>query len=211
MSQETFEKRTRNPRRDQCRLFGVGTNDADYLVSYISEGTRLTCPIYATWRNMLARCYSKACHKANPTYSGCSVCVPWLTFSAFSSWMVCQTWRGMQLDKDLKVRGNKVYSPDLCLFLPKSLNCLITNRSLDRGDYPLGVTLHKQSGTYRAQCSVGGGGQVTLGNHKTPEEASLTYREFKSQHMFEIAQKYPVEGEIHKALVRYAKGVKDGI
>jgi hypothetical protein len=102
---------------------GVGINDADYYTSRKKNKKNIwRCPFYARWSLMLNRCYSSKFHKNHPTYIGCSVCPEWHKFSNFRLWMIEQKWEGMELDKDLLVRGNKVYSPDTCCFLPKTVN-----------------------------------------------------------------------------------------
>ncbi len=47
-------------------IYGVGTNDANYLV--VNKGVR--CPYYKKWSSMLERCFSKSLHKKHPTYIG---------------------------------------------------------------------------------------------------------------------------------------------
>lgn len=88
-------------------IYGVGTNDANYLV--VNKGVR--CPYYKKWSSMLERCFSKSLHKKHPTYIGCTVCNEWLLFSNFRSWMMKQEWVGMELDKDIISIGNKKYCP----------------------------------------------------------------------------------------------------
>ena len=46
---------------------------------------------------------------------------------------------GWELDKDILVKGNKIYSPDTCCFVPKEVNTVFTKRQSKRGDYPIGV------------------------------------------------------------------------
>lgn len=71
---------------------------------------------YKTWINMLNRCYDPMYQARCPTYVGCSVCAEWHNFQNFAEWMSTQDHEGKQLDKDIKVEGNKVYSPDTCTF-----------------------------------------------------------------------------------------------
>lgn len=33
---------------------------------------------------------------------------------------------GFELDKDLKVLGNKIYGPKFCTWVPKAINCMLT-------------------------------------------------------------------------------------
>ena len=86
---------------------------------------------YILWHNMLERCYSDKLHEKNPTYKDCSVCDRWLVFANFLEDLPSiegyELWKnnpntGVSLDKDIKVKGNKVYSLDTCKFVNKSDN-----------------------------------------------------------------------------------------
>lgn len=80
-------------------------------------------PHYKAWKNMLARCYDDNTQSKNPTYIGCSVCNEWLSFQVFSDWYLRNKPSGnYHLDKDTKVIGNKLYSPETCLFITASEN-----------------------------------------------------------------------------------------
>ena len=139
-------------------VFGVGINDAEYHTQkHIQVNGRNVlvwrCPFYETWYQMLRRCYSKILHQKRPSYRDCQTCDEWLLFSNFKKWMETQDWRGKHLDKDLLVEGNKVYSPETSLFVDAIVNTFIIDRSLDRGDYMLGVHLDKRSGKFAARCN----------------------------------------------------------
>ena len=77
---------------------------------------------------MLQRCYSESHLVRQPTYKGCSVCEEWLTFSNFKSWMEQQDWEGKQLDKDLLVYKNKIYSPETCVFVSSVINSFFVEK-----------------------------------------------------------------------------------
>jgi hypothetical protein len=65
--------------------------------------------------------------------------------------METQDWEGKQLDKDLKVLGNMVYSPDTCLFISPDLNRFLNENHNSRGEFPIGVYL-KSEGRYGCIC-----------------------------------------------------------
>ena len=139
------------------KVYGVGINDADYQISWkvVVDGKvkRAMCHFYQTWCSMLCRVHSKHYHKRHPTYIGSSVCKDWIYFSNFKAWMETQDWEGKQLDKDLLVPGNKVYSPETCVFIDRSLNLFMTECDASRGKHPLGVSWDKLSNKYKAECS----------------------------------------------------------
>jgi len=72
---------------------------------------------YSVWHHMLTRCYCSKSHKAWPTYKGCTVSSEWLNFQVFAEWFDINYISGYVLDKDILVKGNKVYGPGLCSFI----------------------------------------------------------------------------------------------
>ena len=174
---------------------GVGNNDAQYIVRRVVDGKQVSCPYYVRWFSMLARCYDTKQFARQPTYIGCTVCDEWLTFSNFKNWMVRQGWEGKELDKDVLVQGNKVYSPATCIFVPPSINKLLASKKGNRGAYPQGVSLNKLSGKFVAQCCVDGKVKA-LGYYKTIEAAQTAYRDFKYKVIRKLAleQQEPLRG-----------------
>lgn len=76
---------------------------------------------YNLLNNMKTRCYNPNYHKVRPDYKECSVCDEWLdNHIAFYEWVDHNYYKikgeqSVQLDKDILVPGNKVYSPDTCI------------------------------------------------------------------------------------------------
>lgn len=198
---------------------GVGVNDADYKVT---EGHRVNgkvvqtwvCPYYKRWFGMINRCYSTKSLKHRPTYVGCSVCDEWLTFSNFKKWMEQQEWEGRSLDKDFLAEGNKVYSPDTCLFVPLELNNFTVTSATNRGKFPLGVTYRvKGSRTiehvrpYLSKIKNRTGSSLSLGGYATPEEAHQRYLTEKLKQCENYLKEFKDEPLITKGLTR----IKDKI
>lgn len=144
-------------RKRTTLVYGVGINDSTHnlITTEYVNGKRKTvwlCPFGQCWKKMLERCYSRKFISRNPTYDGCSVCEEWKLFSSFSAWMQSQDWQGKQLDKDILNPGNKIYSPENCIFVSAKLNSFFTDRSADRGDWPIGVCLNKRRGKFQGSC-----------------------------------------------------------
>lgn len=72
---------------------------------------------YRAWSCMFTRCYSKKYQQRQPTYIGCTVHSDWHSFQVFAEWFKLNYVKGFELDKDIKVKGNRVYSAETCMFV----------------------------------------------------------------------------------------------
>jgi len=156
-----------------------------YNVGYVgvgeyarSENQRDT-KVYATWRDMLRRCYCDKSLSKRETYRGCSVVDHWHNFQNFAHWYYQQPnagKHGFQLDKDLRILNNKIYGPETCSFVPSHINSLLTDRAAERSEYGQGV--HKHYKGYKVHISLGEN-KKTLGTYETPERARAVYKKAK--------------------------------
>ena len=99
-------------------LYGIACSDAK------SDGTNMFKVAHVTWSNMLRRCYDESLRHRHPTYKDCTVCDEWLRFSSFYEWFKVNYKKGLHLDKDIKLKGNKVYSPIACAFVSQRDNTI---------------------------------------------------------------------------------------
>lgn len=175
-------------------VYNIGINDAKYKLK--------GCHFYETWKGMLRRCYSENYQKMKPTYIGCSVCEDWLTFSKFKAWMEIQDWEGKQLDKDILFPGNKVYSPETCVFVDSITNSFITESNSSRGEYPIGVSYDKKCGKIFAQCRVDSKRKF-LGYFETSEEAHNAWKTAKRKMAIKISILQTDKRVAEALLVRY--------
>lgn len=116
-----------------------------------------------------------------PTYVGCTVGECFKDFQNFAEW--CQWQVGYdqldyQLDKDLLVTGNKVYTNSNCVFVPQELNKFLNTRKAARGMYKLGVSFHKRDLVFTAQVRVDGQ-LVHLGYFSDEDKAHVAYKQAK--------------------------------
>jgi hypothetical protein len=191
-------------------LHGVGINDADYAVTRIINGKPVPCKIYATWKNMLWRCYSLRSQKTNPSYVGCTVTPEWHTFSNFRNWCLSQgDIINKQLDKDILYPHNKLYSPETCVFVTNNLNSLLTKANAIRGKYPIGVSLHKRKNKYIAHISIQSKNKY-LGLYTTPEEAHQAYINAKIQHIQDYYLSKETDQRIIEGLNRWIEVMRNG-
>lgn len=149
-------------------VYGFGINDVP--IRWIGNSKP---QFYQTWCGMLARCYSPQYLDLYPTYRDCHVDPRWLNLSCFKAWMDNQKYEGMVLDKDLLVPGNRIYSPETCLFIPAWVNSLLANLSSKRRTLPMGVGLcgKRFKASYKSFGKV-----VFIGAFDNPEEAHVAYR-----------------------------------
>lgn len=184
-------------RKKNTLVQGVGVNDYDGLIWVNGKNV----DSYQCWNHMLTRCYSAKSQINHPTYIGCSVSEEWLHFSNFKKFYDANYREGFHLDKDILVEGNKIYSPETCVFLPPYLNNLLIDSGNARGDLPLGITANKtktKNGTtvtYLAKCNNGYGKQLNR-TFKTVEEAQVWYSSTKTRIVREQVQRALLEGAI---------------
>lgn len=174
---------------------------------------------YALWRSMLERAYSARMQALNPTYKGVEVCEEWLNFQNFAKWCYDQKFfnakdkngRCYDIDKDLLVRGNKIYSPDTCCFIPREVNTFLVKRQNDRGSFPIGVAFCKERGNFIAFCGVGSMSRKHLGRFETPEEAFQAYKQAKEDYAKVLIAKWDgaVDEVVIKALHEYSVSMGD--
>ena len=177
------------------RVRGVGINDAtspisEYIFWY--EGSKrkqkctYKCPAYVCWENMLARCYDLKVQEKHPTYKGCTVCPEWHLFSNFRNWYFTNYVSEWELDKDLLIDGNKIYSPETCRFVPKDLNVFLTNVSDAKG------YTRRGSGRFQVFCSDPIQKKVrSYGTVSSEEDASELYKVVKFQNLRHLLDLYP--------------------
>ena len=172
--------------------------------------TKTTERSYVTWQSMIVRCYSPKARGKYRTYEGVAICEDWHKFSIFKAWFDEHYVEGWQLDKDILVKGNKVYGPDTCCFVPQELNSVILKSNRSRGEYPIGVSLHKKLNKFRADLSTNRG-KVYLGLFDSEKEAFHVYKKFKEDYIKKLASKYKdeLDSRVYEALVNYQVEITD--
>lgn len=176
---------------------GVGINDL---------GCSSKSILYKKWNRMLTRCYSSKYHEQFPTYTDCEVCEDWKTLSKFKEWFDANYVEGYELDKDILVKGNKIYSPETCCFLPREINGFLTKSDKARGELPIGVCFYKPNGKYKSSIAIKG--QIKhLGYFNSSNEAFKVYKHEKELHIRELALDYfsknLIPNKVYEALLLY--------
>lgn len=121
--------------------------------------------------------------------TGSLVCDDWKSFDNFTRWYAAAVKQPKwQLDKDLLNKGNKIYSPEFCVFLPQEINKAIAGQNKTKsGELPTGVSKHNNR--YRAKCKDSNGGEWWE-SFTSIQEASLAYKTKKKQILVNLAEKY---------------------
>ena len=173
---------------------------------------------YDLWYSMLKRCYSYSSKKKHPTYEGCKVSDNFLHYEYFYEWCHKQIGFGVdgngnpfQLDKDLLIKGNKVYSENTCVFIPQEINKVLIKCTASRGEHLIGVHWCKKGSAFKAQISKNNGKQEHLGYFKTELEAFNAYKTAKEMFVKEQAEKWKgkIDNRAYDALMGYKVEITD--
>ncbi len=165
-------------------------------------------PEYYTWKNMFKRCYSTTYQLTKPSYKGCIVCKDWWDSQTFIEWYSKNKIEGFQLDKDILIKGNKIYSPETCCFVPREINMLFAKSNSIRGELPIGVRLVKskfRSFIYQNNKFI------HLGYYNTSQEAFNAYKIAKESHIKAIADKWKdhISKQVYNAMYNYIVEITD--
>ena len=191
-------------------VHGVGIIGAKYPATVNGVLTKE----YILWQSMLERCYSDTYKNKRPTYIDCKCSENFKSYEYFYEWCNKQIGFGnedWQLDKDLLVKGNKVYNENVCIFIPKEINSLLTKREASRGEHLIGVYWDKNGKAFKATVNKNKGKQEHLGSFKTEIEAFKAYKIAKESFVKELANKWKDEIDpiAYNALMNYEVGIDD--
>ena len=191
-------------------VYGVGIVGTKYP----SRVSGVLTKEYVLWTSMLQRCYGDVYKKKYTTYIGCEVSDNFLRYEYFYEWCHKQVGfdnEGWHLDKDLLVKGNKVYSEDSCVFLPAEINTVLTKSTASRGEYLIGVYWDKTKKAFRATVRKNKGKSEWLGYFNTELEAFKAYKIAKEAFVKEQAEKWKsqIDTRAYNALMNYEVSIDD--
>ena len=162
---------------------------------------------------MIERCYSEKVHERCPTYTGCYVSDEFKDYSKWREWYDNYQYKqdDWQLDKDLLIKGNKIYSEETCVFLPREINVALTKSTKTRGNKLIGVYFDKQYKKFVSKVSLGAGNQKVLGYYDNEYEAHLSYKKAKEEYIKELAERYKdiLDPRAYEALYNYTVDIDD--
>lgn len=190
-------------------VYGVGVIGDSYSCW---DGSKIRKE-YDLWSSMLARCYSPKSHKARETYIGCTVSENFKSYTYFYEWCNQQVGfseNNFELDKDLLSGVSKYYSEGTCVFLPQEINVALIKQNKKRGDFPVGVTYHKNTGNFVAQLSTATG-RKHVGAFNNVFDAFAAYKKAKETYLVELAEKWKdkIDYRAYEALINYEVDIDD--
>ena len=191
-------------------VFGIGVVGNKYP----SEVNRVKTKEYVLWTHMLQRCCSDFYKNKYPTYEGCEVSDKFKSYKYFYEWCHKQIGfdnQGWHLDKDLLIKGNKIYSEDTCVFIPREINLLLVKREASRGEHLIGVHWCNTKKAFVAQVNKNKGGSEWLGSFNTEIEAFNTYKTAKEAFIKEQANNWKdkIDERAYDALMNYKVEITD--
>lgn len=167
---------------------------------------------FSHWNAMRDRCKKDgATQKLYPAYIGCSMDSffedPKQGFQNFAAWCQNQVGfkkEGFELDKDILVKGNKVYGPNTCVFVPQQINnlFLVPRKKDQTNNMPVGVRFVDNG--YRVEISIDNKA-VNLGRFQNVNLAEQAYLTRKVQDIHEKAKLYKdqIDSRVYDSMMSY--------
>lgn len=186
-------------------VYGVGINDSPIIISRYKtkEERALHILLLKSWGRMLERSSSARWKENYPHYSDTTVCSEWKYLSAYKDWALVNGFsKGLNLDKDILVRGNKEYGPEACCFVPGWVNGLIVVSVNAKRPGPLGVIYKKTPSHCRKPLSrpympfintIDGKRNYGSGGFSNPMDAHREWQLGKAEWLELSIQKYMLE------------------
>ena len=191
-------------------VYGVGVIGTKYPTKVNGVHTKE----YTLWCSMLQRCYSEAFKKKYLTYDVCEASENFKSYEYFYEWCNKQIGfdnEGWHLDKDLLVKGNKVYSENTCVFISAEINLVLIKSDNIRGKHPIGVHWSNSNKAFVAKVKKNKGKQEYLGSFNTEIEAFNAYKTTKESFIKEQAEKWKgqIDERAYNALMNYVVSIDD--
>lgn len=175
---------------------------------------------YITWRDMLRRCFDVEYKEKHPTYKDVTCCKEWLNYENFYEWLHSQEnfdkWLNgdkWSIDKDILVKGNKIYSPEMCVLSPHNVNSLFVKCDSTRGSLPIGVVKDKYGFIASYHNPYISNKSNYIGHYSTFEKAFYEYKVYKENIIKQIAQIEYESGNIteqcYRAMMEYEVEITD--
>lgn len=170
------------------------------------------------WAEMLKRCNPNSKNNQRfPRYNGCSN--GFRDFQEFVEWSMSEYGYAMtetigkketlwHLEKDIIKADNKIYSPEMCLFVPHDANALFTLSCKSRGEYPIGVSWNEKGKTLECYARTKDGRKY-FGKSDDPMYLHRIWQVEKTKHIRFVADKYKEHKKLFNSLNARADIIQD--
>ena len=147
------------------------------------------------WENMRLRvtCLGKNFKTSRQkSYLDATCCDEWKDYANFYAWFSLQKREegykeGWQLDKEVIKQGNKQYCPELCVFIPKEINNLLTERAASNPTGYIGVFKSGNKYSYRLRRTY----EYHYGHgFETAKDAFDEYAKQKKFHILTVTENF---------------------
>ncbi len=184
-------------------VYGIGYHG---IGRHIADEKSKSTLVYRKWVGILERGYSKKYKIKNPTYKDVTVREDWHNFQNFGDWFE-DNWKpeymdsSWCLDKDILVKGNKIYSPATCCFVPSEINTLFTKNMVTKKSDKKLTDRRKR---YRLRVNINKKPEI-VGLFNTPEEVFEAYKITKEVYIKEVANKWrgKITEQVYWAMYSY--------
>lgn len=212
----------------ECRYdqFKKGTLVSPYdktvlNIGYIGEGKynhKDYHLIWEYWNDLICRNYNPYFINKHLTYKDCFIEDDLLCFQNFAKWFEENYYEcngeQMCIDKDILIKGNKIYSKDTMIFVPQSINKLFIKQENKRGNHPIGVSWDENSKKFRAYVHVKYKNEKSKQIFKrfdTELEAFYWYKEQKEKEIKRRADEYKdlIPQRLYEAMINYKIEIND--
>jgi len=200
------------------RVYGMGYYGEGKYTSKYPNTTKRTIE-YKYWHGIMQRCYDEKFKERHPEYKDATVCNEWHNFQVFAEWVNTNYYviddEVMCLDKDILHKGNKIYLPDNCIFVPNRINVLFTKNDAKRSDCPIGTT-KIENNKFVARCSMINNKSKKvnkyLGVYDTSKDAFYKgYKPFKENYIKQVANEYKdkIPSKLYNAMHKWTVEIDD--
>lgn len=203
------------------RTFGIGyLGEGKYTFTdknkLDNKGHAIKTTCFNHWQSMIYRCYNEKFQKKS-SYINCTVCEEWHNYQNFAKWFYENYYTVnneiMNLDKDIILKNNNIYSPTTCCFVPATINKIFVKREKAK-KFKLPIGLYqinlKNRTTYNVSIKEYNKDK-NLGCFNTIEEAFNVYKTEKERYIKEVADSYkkylPIK--VYDAICNYQIEITD--
>lgn len=171
--------------------------------------------IMKIWRNILERCnLSRERYLLDSsvhTYMECEISDEWLNFQNFAKWYHENEYdcygEKLNIDKDIKNHGNKIYCKEYCSLVPEKINYLFIKAGKKRDNgLPIGVKCKNNIHIKKFVTTLSKYNKTMyIGTFDNPHEAFLAYKKEKEKYIKELANEYKniIPKDLYDTLINY--------